>query len=77
MKRFTATFAIVLSLAAVPSTAGAAANGGAANMVNSHAIGGMSNAMTVNSPNGDQGMWCAVDVTNGMPTPVGPGSCPE
>ena len=45
---------------------------GAANMVNIHALSGMMNAMTINNPNGDAGMWCAVYITNGV---VSPGTC--
>ena len=45
---------------------------GAANMVNTHALRGMLNAMTVNNPNGDAGMWCAVNITNGVTLP---GTC--
>lgn len=42
---------------------------GAANMVNTHAYPGMINAMSVNNPNGDAGMWCAVYITNGVTPP--------
>ena len=45
---------------------------GAANMVNTHALRGMLNAMTVNNSNGDAGMWCAVYITNGV---TSPGTC--
>jgi hypothetical protein len=38
----------------------------------------MSHAMSTNNPNGRAGMWCAVDVTNGViTTPVTPGTCPQ
>jgi len=70
-----------LGVAALPGSAQAVTtpNGGAANMANSHTIpGGMSNAMSVDNANGNQGMWCAVDITAlGYPTPVSPGDCPE
>lgn len=71
----------VLGAAVLPGSAGAVTtpNGGAANMVNSHTWpGGMSTAMSVDNANGNQGMWCAVDITAlGYPTPPSPGSCPE
>lgn len=45
---------------------------GAANMTNTSALPGMLNAMSVNNRNGDNGMFCAVYITNGV---TAPGSC--
>ncbi len=45
---------------------------GAANMVNTNARAGMENAMSANNSNGDQGMYCAVYITNAV---VKPGTC--
>ena len=40
-------------------------NGGALNMVNEHRSSSMVTAWAASDANGFQGMWCAVDVTNG------------
>lgn len=46
---------------------------GAANMTNANAMHwGMPHAMTVNNGNGDDGMYCAVFITNGD---TAPGTC--
>lgn len=62
---------------------------GAAHMVNCNTFysdgnggyaGGMANAMSrdTQTPSGNQGMWCAVDITTGaVQAPPSPGSCPE
>jgi len=81
MKRICTLVAVaaVVVLAAFAGTAaadpGPTPNGltGAANMVNSHAAPGMGHAMSVNNPNGNAGMFCAVYITNGV---AAPGSCP-
>lgn len=84
MKRICTLAAAVVALGAFAGTAAAdpspTPNGltGAANMVNANALPGMSHAMSTNNPNGRAGMWCAVDVTNGViTTPVTPGTCPQ
>ena len=45
---------------------------GALNMIGTNALPGMANAMSVNNPHGNLGMYCAVYVTNGL---TAPGSC--
>lgn len=79
MKRFAAALGsiAVLGLLALPAGAGAVTTptGGAANMLHDPTMGVTMREHV--SPNGNQGMWCAVDVTNGYPTPPSPGSCPE
>ena len=43
---------------------------GAMNMTNTNAMKtGMPHAMSVNNPNGDTGMYCAVFITNGITPP--------
>lgn len=79
MKRISTLVALAAVLAAFPGAAAAVPGPtpsgytGAANMVNEHAFTGMMNAMSVNNPNGNAGMWCAVYITNGV---ADPGSCP-
>jgi hypothetical protein len=70
----------VLGLAALPAAAAATPGPsgdqgltGASNMVNTHALSGMNNAMTRNvNGNGDAGMFCAVFITTGV---TDPGTC--
>ena len=81
MKRISTLLTLVVALALVAFAGTAAADPGptpsgltgAANMVNPNALAGMMHAMSVNDPNGNAGMWCAVFITNGA---VAPGSCP-
>lgn len=74
------TTTAVLGIIGFPASAGAATpNGGALNMVNDQRVpGGIENAWAASDDSGFQGMWCAVDVTNGWTdTPVSPGDCFE